>query len=423
MKINLPFLIITLSLTAIGSWGVWIIVEPNLSHFTQNTNQLDASPQSQTVTDKPKVNELVNLSKAPNDSSTKKDLQKVKNWLEQNNTSKAIGFINDSYDELTSEQLSLFKRAFFNQALKHSDQGELKKAQRLLSKTSELFQEVEIFDLLTNVSVDLQDWKTALNALLKSTLIESRPDVLIDKLSTLANIASHRKSEFAASSDLESVRKLYQSLYDAHPSYASFQLELAFSYLSLNDFNNAKPLFSAVQYDLDVGVQAQEQLAILNDLDRQERQAAINAREELQAKRQQNAAGRNDISISLIRAGNSFLVDSSIEGKQARLLLDTGASITAFSPELISRLRLTPTGDSIRLSTANGITESQLYLAKKIQLGRIVVKDLVVAEINLGESGRFEGLLGTDLLNKAGTNYSYLIDNENNQLIFRRKRR
>ena len=419
MKINPPFLITIISLTAAGSWGLWKIIEPNLN-FDKSSTQLNDSAQSPTEINKPK--NLVNLIKTPANSSNK-DLQQVVQWLEQNNTAQAIELVNDKYDEVDSQQLNLFKQAFFSQALKYSDQGQLKKAQRLLHKTSELFPEVEIFDLLTQVSADLEDWQNALNALLQSTLIESRPDILIDKLSTLANIASQRKNEFAASSDLESIRKLYQSLYDAHPSYAYFQLELAFSHLALNDINNARPLLSAIQYDLDVGAQAQEQLAILDDLNQQERQAAINAREELQAKKQQTIAGRNDIPISLIRAGNSFLIDSSIEGKKARLLLDTGASITALSPDLIARLRLSPTGDFVRLSTANGITESQLYLAKKIQLGRVTVKDLVVAEINLGDSRHFEGLLGTDLLNKAGDNYSYLIDNENNQLIFRRKRR
>ena len=77
----------------------------------------------------------------------------------------------------------------------------------------------------------------------------------------------------------------------------------------------------------------------------------------------------------------------------------------------------------MRLSTANGITESQLYLVKKLKLGRFTVNNLVVAEIDLNQNGRFQGLLGTDLLNKVGPNYSYLIDNENSRLIFRRKRR
>jgi len=200
-------------------------------------------------------------------------------------------------------------------------------------------------------------------------------------------------------------------------------LELAFSYLALDDVNSAKPLFSAIQYDIEVGSQAQEQLAIIEQLDREQQSASLNARLELEARNRQANINRNDISVALVRVGNSFLVDSAIDGKQARLLLDTGASITSLSSQLISRLGLSATGNVVRLSTANGITESQLYLVKKLKLGRFTVNNLVVAEIDLNQNGRFQGLLGTDLLNKVGPNYSYLIDNENSRLIFRRKRR
>jgi len=45
----------------------------------------------------------------------------------------------------------------------------------------------------------------------------------------------------------------------------------------------------------------------------------------------------------------------------------------------------------------------------------------VVAEIDLGRDGEFEGLLGTDLLNRVNKDYAYLIDNQKNELIFRRR--
>ncbi len=56
-----------------------------------------------------------------------------------------------------------------------------------------------------------------------------------------------------------------------------------------------------------------------------------------------------------------------------------------------------------------------------MRLGRVFVEDAVVAEIDLRASGSFQGLLGTDILNKADPRYSYVIDNSKNALIFRRK--
>ena len=415
MKSNPIFLITATSLIAVGLWGVWTIIGNN-NQDTDKKNSDSAFISSN------KLEQTTSLSPTQsNNDNINKHIQRVKQWLSQNNSLKAITYVDELYQELDSEQLQSLKQVFYTQALQYSDSGDLKKAQRLLINVSTLFDEVDILDLLSSVSIDLNDWSTALNALLKSSLIESRPEVLSEKLTLLTNVSSKIKNELTAISSFDSIRQLYQKLYDAHPSYAYFQLELAFSYLNLNDTSNAKIAFSAIAYDLDVGAQAQEQLALLNQIEQNERQAQTKAREDLEAR--QAARNSPDISISLIRAGNSFLVDSSIENKQTRLLLDTGASITALSPELISRLGLSPTGDVIRLSTANGVTESQLYLAKKIKLGRFIIRDLVVAEINLGDSRNFQGLLGTDLLNKVGANYSYLIDNENNSLIFKRKRK
>jgi clan AA aspartic protease (TIGR02281 family) len=128
-----------------------------------------------------------------------------------------------------------------------------------------------------------------------------------------------------------------------------------------------------------------------------------------------------DMVVPLRRVGNSLVVPGSINGRSVSLLLDTGASITALSQDMISRLNLQATGDSVQLSTANGVTKARLYRISKMRLGRVFVRDAVVAEIDLRASGSFQGLLGTDILNNADPRYSYLIDNSKNALIFRRK--
>jgi len=46
---------------------------------------------------------------------------------------------------------------------------------------------------------------------------------------------------------------------------------------------------------------------------------------------------------------------------------------------------------------------------------------MVIAEIEFSSNSPFQGLLGTDLLNQLDTNYSYIIDNQKNALIFRAK--
>ncbi len=103
------------------------------------------------------------------------------------------------------------------------------------------------------------------------------------------------------------------------------------------------------------------------------------------------------------------------------MLLDTGASITALSLDAIQRLGLEPTGRYIQLSTANGLRTAQLYSANNIRIGRLKKRHLIVAEVDMPSSSGVQGLLGTDLLNSIDQRYSYLIDNQKNALIFRRR--
>ena len=135
----------------------------------------------------------------------------------------------------------------------------------------------------------------------------------------------------------------------------------------------------------------------------------------------QSDSRASDIRIPLLRAGNSLLVDVAINSSSIRLLLDTGASITSLSSDTIRHLRLTPTGRSISLSTANGLTQSQLYSADRLNLGPLRLNNLLVAEVDFGRAGQVQGLLGTDVLKHVSREYSYLIDDQKNALIFRKK--
>ena len=114
-------------------------------------------------------------------------------------------------------------------------------------------------------------------------------------------------------------------------------------------------------------------------------------------------------------------MNSTIENTSARLLLDTGASITSLSSNLVRRLKLVPTGRSIRLGTANGIANARLYRIEQLRFGSVVLQDMVVAEIDLGNNRGFQGLLGTDALNQLKPQYSYVIDNHASALIFRKR--
>lgn len=410
MHLKPTVIIMLLILASAGGLGIWKIITSSGLSFSNNmhvrhNDQIDTQNLHSTAS-----NTQTN-SASENERSTFVALfRQIKQQLRQENNTQAIETVNEQYSQLSSDQLSAFKQLFIRQGQNYNDNGQHNKALRFFSALSGLFNDVDVLDLLSSTAVKLSEWQIAFEALLRSSLLESRPDFLVKKQTALANIASQLKQSYLASQDYSSVQQLYQMLYEAHPGYAYFQYELGLAQLSLGDTITAKSQFNAIQYDLDIGPAAQEQLALLKQTENQQK-----------TNEQQEQPRSNDIVVPLTRVGNSFLVSSSINGRQTQLLLDTGASITALSPSLIERLNLPATGEVIRLSTANGITEARLYHAKRIQLGRVIARDLVIAEIELGNTERFQGLLGTDLLNQINGNY--LIDNQNNNLIFRSSNR
>ena len=405
MKNNPSTAIIFITLLFLGGWGIWKIALQSELITSKNPDFKSDKKQATTVSSLPKnlINDQVQ------DNTATELLSLTKTLLESDQSERAIELVNDQYSVLSSEELASFKRLFIQQGLAYSDNAQYNKAQRLYSKLTTLFNDVDVWDLLSNALAELNDWPNALNALLKSSLLESDPDALVQKRVSLARIAAQLKQNYLNNNDTIRVQDLYQTLYDSHPGFTLFQFELALAQLRLGDIRSAKNLLSAIKYDPELGNAVQEQLAQIALQEQQKEQSIVEQKKQ--------PAPQTGVVVPLTRAGNSFLVGSKINGRQTQLLLDTGASITALAPDVIQQLNLTATGEIIRLSTANGITESPLYLAKRIQLGQITVKNLVVAEIELGNTDRFKGLLGTDLLNKISNDY--VIDNKNNQLIFR----
>jgi len=390
MKTNPSTAVILVTLICLGGWGVWKIISQN----NQNAPTPHEVQAHKETSIEPSPERQHSNNNHSNENTFTELVRLNESLLESGQFERAVDLVNDQYSELSSDQLLVLKRQFIQQGITYSDSAQHAKAQRLYRSLTTLFDDVDVWDLLSNELVKLQDWSSALDALLHSSLLENRSDVLIKKRSS---------KEYAR------VQQLYQALYDAHPGYSLFQLELALAQLNLNDLNNAKALLNAIQYDPEIGAAAQQQLELIAQQEQSRKQPPV-------TQAPQTTQAKTGVIVPLTRAGNSFLVKSKINGKQTALLLDTGASITALAPDVIRQLNLVATGDVIQLSTANGVTQSPLFLAKRIQLGSITVQNLIIAEIELGNTSRFKGLLGTDLLNKISQDY--VIDNKNNQLIF-----
>lgn len=127
----------------------------------------------------------------------------------------------------------------------------------------------------------------------------------------------------------------------------------------------------------------------------------------------------NDLTLPLTRFGNQFLVAVNIEGYPARLLLDTGASITGVSAAYIQKYpAIVKATKPIRLNTANGAVESYLFTVTQLSLGDAVFNQHIIARLPLDAGIEFDGLLGVDVLGR----FDFVID-QNEAVLRLGKRR
>lgn len=344
--------------------------------------------------------------------------KKIEQFILANRWNDAVSVIDKVYQQANAQELDLFKQQVMDHAKHLTDKHNDLHASALLEAYTNVFDDVDAWRELGASTARLSNWDTAVAAYLNASRLEHQPEALESLMQAVIRSAAHSRASLEQQDDNIGVLLLYQHLYDQRPNYARFQLELAQSFLRLGDDASAIPLLEVLQYDPELGSIGKQKLATIE----QRREKLVIARqEERSTEHQADNRRRSDIVVPLIRSGNSFILDVDVNSRSVRMLLDTGASITALSANLISTLNLEPTGRYIQLTTANGVRRSQLFKSKTLQIGRFEINNLVIAEIDLSRSHGIQGLLGTDVLNKIDTQYSYLIDNQSNSLIFRRK--
>ena len=117
----------------------------------------------------------------------------------------------------------------------------------------------------------------------------------------------------------------------------------------------------------------------------------------------------SDATISLTRFGNQYLVNVNIEGNPARLLLDTGASLSGLSSSYTAKYSgLLKSTKPIRLNTASGTQDSVLFTVTNITMGNLIFNQHILAQLPMDNSQGFDGLLGVDILGR----FDFVIDQD-----------
>ena len=363
------------------------------------------------------VESSTSLSKDQTQASWEKTITvQLQALLAQNRFKQAVAVINDVYRQANARELEGFKQLILRHAEQLTRTDNQADAGALLEAYAATFDDIDAWRELGTISTSLQQWDTALRAYKRVSALEYQPERLAESLQQLIKAAAYLRAPMERQGDQAGILRMYQQLYDLHPGYARFQLELAQAHLRLNDPAAARPYLEALRADPQLGNLASQKLSVLDaqSMERRDLENQLDAQ-------QMNSTNRQEVVLPLVRAGNSFLIDVSINRRPMRLLLDTGASITALSSQTIQRLQLRPTGGAVTLGTANGMRQARLYYTDKIQMGSLQLTNLVVAEIELGVDQQVDGLLGTDALSQVDEKLTYLIDDQRNALIFRTK--
>ncbi len=431
---TITFYLLIIALAGSGAWGISLIFSE-----TQNTTlafrpalqdqiNVQKTKESQlTQRNVPLAKEAQNQHKEPtfNDLMSKlashptearptthalnEQLKLVETMLTESRYNELSHHINDHYSLFSSQDLTQVRLLYQMRAHALSRKGASGDLVALYRSEASIFNDLTAWLNLSRIAIQTQKWQTAFDATLQASLQENDGVKLQKQLKRLFRVTANLRASLEKQGDKLGVHELYSALYKAHPGYPRFQLELAYSYLRLNQPDDARPLLQPLQFDIELGKISRDVLTRLNQSNT-ESVAALSPE-----------PSNPDIEVPLQRQGTNLIANLNINNRNVPLLLDTGASITALDNRLIDQLGLPATGQVIQLSTANGVRSARLYRANRLQLGRFRLKNHIIAGIDLGRSSAFSGLLGTDLLNGLSENHSFLIDNNKSALIFRPK--
>ena len=251
------------------------------------------------------------------------------------------------------------------------------------------YRDVDARILLAEVYLDEENIHTAIDQFYEARGYAYNPEMLqrINGLirSTVADLIPSLKQD----DDQYALLALYQQLTQLEPDHAPWFIGLATAQLALEDKEAARRSLLLVSQDPDVGAQAQAMLSELSI-------ALVKVQD---AEVKDSASGV--IGIPLHRSGNHFIVDASpAHGRKVRLLIDTGASVTILTPDVLEQhgIRYQDTGRTRAFNTANGVVQAPIYILDSLTVGDWGVNQLEVGVLDLNGGPDINGLLGMNFL-------------------------
>ncbi|MEE9343623.1 MAG: retropepsin-like aspartic protease [Gammaproteobacteria bacterium] len=194
--------------------------------------------------------------------------------------------------------------------------------------------------------------------------------------------------------------ELYNYLTRMEPDYSPHFIKLATMQLFNDDKASARSSLALVSQDPLIGSQAREMLR------------------ELQIDQTVNEDSVGWVgNVPLKRRGQHFVVNALVnQSYSVDLLIDTGASLTIFTPAMFSQLRTSYSdeGKLTSFNTANGSVQAPVYTIDSLRIGEWQVNDIEVGVLEIAGEPSVDGLLGMNYLRHV----QFFIDQKSEVLRF-----
>lgn len=226
-------------------------------------------------------------------------------------------------------------------------------------------------------AMDRADYASAIVLLAELELLADTSEQLQTSQGLLDEAVRLRVADLMQAQQLGQIDLLYEDLTLRMPEHGEFYLQLAELRIDMGNVQGALPVLAQIENHHQLGARARALIA------------------EITAPVATPLAA-----LPLTRLGDQFLIDVEVNrGLSATLLIDTGASMTILSPDLLQTLGYGLAGRTANFTTANGVVQAPLETLEQLALGSVSVSDVVVGGLGMGPSGgQVDGLLGMNVL-------------------------
>ncbi len=265
------------------------------------------------------------------------------------------------------------------------------------------YRDVEARTLLAEAYQGQGDLRAAIDQLYEARGYAYRPAMLQRISGRIRSVVADLTRTLKRNDEQAALLSLYQHLIQLEPDHAPWFMGLANAQLALDDREAARRSLLLVAQDPIVGAQAQ---AILSGLSL--------AFAGMQGDDPWHAV-TEVVGIPLQRSGNHFIVNARpADGRSIQLLIDTGASLTIFTPDALEQrgIGYQDTGRTGIFNTANGPVEAPIYTLDALAVGDWSVRQLDIGVMDLGAGTDVDGLLGMNFLN----HFQFFIDQNDSML-------